>query len=264
MTDQRPSLMELAVAVLATADPQGKVERTATAVALWTQGLVDIGHAQAPSRPARPERPILLSPGAMPKRSTGPKGRIALIHALAHIEFNAIDLAWDIVVRFGSQMPRAFLDDWIAIAAEEARHFAMLADRLSIWGAAYGDLPAHDSLWEAAQLTQDDLSARLVLVPLTLEARGIDITPQTATRFRNAGDTDTAAVLEAICADEIKHLAAGIRWFEYTCAHTARDPQAAYREILATTFTGTLKGPFNLPARAEAGMGESYLAPWLT
>src|SRR5882672_7466596 len=170
MTNRLRTLMDLAVAVLATADPQGKVDRTAEAAALWARGGMEHGCADPLERPARPERPELLSPGAMPKRSTGPKGRIALIHALAHIEFNAIDLAWDIIVRFGSRMPHAFLDDWVTIAAEEARHFAMLAKRLSDWGAAYGDLPAHDSLWEAAQLTEDDLAARLVLVPLTLEA----------------------------------------------------------------------------------------------
>jgi uncharacterized ferritin-like protein (DUF455 family) len=255
--------MDLAVAVLATANPQGKVDRTAEVAALWSRGGMELGHAHPLERPARPERPELLSPGAMPKRSTGPKGRIALIHALAHIEFNAIDLAWDIIVRFGSRMPRAFLDDWVAIAAEEARHFAMLAGRLSAWSAAYGDLPAHDGLWQAAMTTADDLAARLVLVPLTLEARGVDITPQTAARFRKAGDAETAAVLDVIYVDEIKHLAAGIRWFEFACVQTTRDPHVVYREILAARFTGTLKGPFNLPARAEAGMSSAYLMPWL-
>jgi uncharacterized ferritin-like protein (DUF455 family) len=199
----------------------------------------------------------------MPKRSTGPKGRIALVHALAHIEFNAIDLAWDLIARFGADMPRAFLDDWVEIADEEARHYALLAGRLTAWGAAYGDLPAHDGLWQAAMLTADDLAARLVLIPLTLEARGVDVTPQTVARFRKTGDEETAQVLDIIYADEIKHLAAGIKWFEFACAQTGGDPHESYRRILGTRFTGTLKGPFNLPARAAAGMGADYLRPWL-
>jgi len=255
--------MDAAVGVLTTADPRAKVAATADAAAAWARGDLARGAATPPSRPARPEHPALLPPGDMPRRSTGPKGRIALIHALAHIEFNAIDLAWDIIARFGGDMPTAFIDDWVSVAEEEARHFALLADRLTAMGASYGDLPAHDGLWQAALKTSDDLAARLVLVPLTLEARGVDITPQTTARFRKAGDDATAAALDIIYTDEIKHLAAGIRWFEYTCAQTNRDPHTAYHDILSAHFAGGLKGPFNLPARAEAGMGERYLAPWL-
>lgn len=257
------SLMERAVEVLSTADPQTKVELSAETAALWRERVLVRGHATPPDRPARPERPELLSPGSMPKRSTGPKGRIALIHALAHIEFIAIDLAWDIIARFGANMPEAFIDDWVDVADEEARHYALLAARLTACDAAYGDLPAHDGLWQAAQSTSDDLAARLVLVPLTLEARGVDITPQTVAKFRQAGDEETARVLDVIYTDEIKHLGAGIRWFEFACQKTGRDPHQTYREILAERFTGTLKGPFNLPARATAGMSADYLAPWL-
>jgi uncharacterized ferritin-like protein (DUF455 family) len=255
--------MERAVEVLSTADPQTKVELSAKTAALWRERVLVRGHATPPDRPARPMRPELLSPGAMPKRSTGPKGRIALIHALAHIEFIAIDLAWDIVARFGADMPDAFIDDWVDVADEEAHHYALLAARLTACGAAYGDLPAHDGLWQAAQSTSDDLAARLVLVPLTLEARGVDITPQTIARLRKAGDEETAGVLDVIYADEIKHLAAGIRWFEFACREAGHDPHQAYRTILAARFTGTLKGPFNLAARATAGMGTEYLRPWL-
>jgi uncharacterized ferritin-like protein (DUF455 family) len=257
------SLATAALGVLGAAEPGDKVARTAAAARAWRGGGLAIGAAAPPPRPARPDQPVLLPPGAMPKRSTGPKGRIALLHALAHIELNAIDLAWDILARFGADMPRTFADDWVRVADEEARHFALLAERLAAWGAAYGDLPAHDGLWQAASLTMDDLSARLVLVPMTLEARGIDVTPATAARFRRAGDAATAEVLDAIYADEVGHLAIGVRWFEYLCVRARREPCEAFRSVLAERFTGSLKGPFNLPARAQAGMGADYLAPWI-
>ncbi len=138
-----------------------------------------------------------------------------------------------------------------------------LADRLVDWGAAYGDLPAHDSLWDAAQVTADDLSARLAIIPMTLEARGIDTTPGAIERCRAAGDPDTAAVLQRIYTDEIKHLAVGVQWFEYCCSRAKVSPQARYAALLAERFRGDLKPPFNLPARAKAGMDESYLKPWL-
>jgi uncharacterized ferritin-like protein (DUF455 family) len=257
------TLMGLAVDVLTTADPTEKVARSLAAAKRWAEGGLARGDATPPARPARPARPELLPPGAMPKRSTGPKGRIALIHALAHIEFNAIDLAWDIIARFGSDMPRAFLDDWVSVAEEEAQHFALLKARLEAWNVAYGDLAAHDGLWEAAMATADDLAARLVIVPMTLEARGLDVTPQTAARFRAAGDDETADVLERIYRDEIKHLRAGVRWFETLCARDDRAPHAVFREIVETRFVGTPKGPFNLPARATAGMNADYLKPWM-
>ena len=257
------SLCDAAVGVLTAADPSDKVRLTAEAAAGWRGGAMTLGGCAPPDRPARPPRPDLLSPGQMPKRSTGPKGRIALIHALANIEFNAIDLAWDIIARFGGDMPRAFIDDWVGVADEEARHYALLAARLTAIGARYGDLPAHDGLWEAAMLTTDDLTARLVLVPLTLEARGVDVTPQTVEKFRRAGDDETADVLDTIYRDEIGHIGIGIRWFEFVCVRDDRDPHATFHEIIAARFKGTLKGPFNMEARGQAGMGEKYLAPWL-
>jgi uncharacterized ferritin-like protein (DUF455 family) len=200
----------------------------------------------------------------MPRRSYGPKGRIALVHALAHIELNAVDLAWDIIARFtGADLPRRFYDDWVDIAVEEAEHYTALTGRLSHWGAAYGDHPAHGGLWEAAVLTADDLPARLALIPMTLEARGIDTTPAAVKGF-GPSDPETAAVLERIYRDEIKHLAVGVRWFEFLCERAQREPRRAYADILRERFTGRLKPPFNLPARAEAGMDESYLRPWLS
>lgn len=258
------TLCTLAAEVLGTADPDTKVARTATAVQAWRNGALEVGHAPAPDRPARPAKPELLPPRDMPRRSTGPKGLIALVHALAHIELNAVDLAWDIIVRFASSdLPRAFYDDWVDVAQEEAEHYAALAARLKTLGAAYGDLPAHDGLWGAATRTADDLAARLVLIPMTLEARGLDTTPHTNAKLRQTGDADTAAILDVIYIDEIKHLAVGVRWFEYLCKAQGRDPHAAYRDILNARFPGGLKPPFNMEAREKAGMGAEYLKPWM-
>lgn len=251
--------------ILTTADPDAKVAKTAIAVTAWRRGALEIGPCRALERPARPARPELLQPRDMPRRSTGPKGLIALVHALAHIELNAVDLAWDIILRFASpDLPRAFYDDWIGVAAEEAEHYAALAERLKGLDAAYGDLPAHDGLWGAAARTADDLKARLVLIPMTLEARGLDTTPQTTAKLRQAGDAETAAILDVIYTDEIKHLAVGVRWFEFLCAARGDDPHATYRDILNARFPGGLKAPFNMEARAQAGMGEDYLRPWMS
>ena len=250
-----------AVAILTTADPAAKVAATHALAAAWRQGTLEVGHAQPPERPARPARPLLVRPADVPKRSLSHKGRIAFIHALAHIEFNAVDLAWDIVARFTADaLPRAFYDDWVTVAQEEAEHFEALARRLRDYGAVYGDQPAHDSLWEAATVTADDLAARLALIPMTLEARGIDTTPPTVARFRPV-DPETADVLERIYRDEIKHLAVGVRWFEFLCARNGLEPHERFAALLAERFTGRVKGPFNLPARAEAGMDRGYLAP---
>jgi uncharacterized ferritin-like protein (DUF455 family) len=259
------TLAQGAVDILLTAAPEEKVAATYALADVWRKGIDDVGTAAAPARPARPARPELRRPGDMPKRSMGPKGRIAFVHALVHIELNAVDLAWDIIARFAHlNLPLAFYNDWVGVAVEEAEHFSALAGRLTDWGAAYGDLPAHDSLWDAAQVTADDLSARLAIIPMTLEARGIDTTPAAVERCRAADDPDTAAVLQQIYDDEIKHLAVGVRWFEYCCSLAKAQPQARYAELLAARFRGDLKPPFNLPARAKAGMDESYLKPWLS
>ena len=163
----------------------------------------------------------------MPKRRAfgSPAGRIALLHALAHIELNAIDLGWDIVARFSSEaLPRAFFDDWVGVASEEAVHFELLARRLGDFGARYGDLPAHDGLWEAAAATADDLLARLAVVPLVLEARGLDVTPEMAARLERVGDPESAALLRRIYRDEIGHVAAGVRWFDRLCRRPGAGP----------------------------------------
>ncbi len=258
------SLRDDAVRVLTAADPDAKVALTAEAAARWRSGSRTIGTATPPSQPARPAKPELLRPGQMPKRSSGPKGRIALVHSLVHIEFNAIDLAWDIIARFGAEdLPEAFFDDWVDVAAEEAMHFDLLRKRLAQWGVNYGDMPGHNGLWEAAEITADDLVARLALIPMTLEARGLDTTVQGAAKLRQNDDAETAGILGVIYTDEIKHLAVGVRWFEYLCGQRGIDPVTTYQDVLAARFTGKPKPPFNLEARAQAGMKADYIRPWM-
>jgi uncharacterized ferritin-like protein (DUF455 family) len=207
---------------------------------------------------------VLLPPREMPKRRAfgSRAGRIALLHALAHIELNAIDLGWDIVARFsGSALPRSFFDDWVGVAAEEAGHFELLAARLADFGARYGDLPAHDGLWEAAAATADDLLARLAVVPLVLEARGLDVTPQMAERLERAGDAPSAAILRHIYRQEIGHVAIGRRWFERLCRSRGLVPEHVFGERVRRCFKGSLKPPFNHAARAAAGFPASYYEP---
>jgi len=220
-----------------------------------------IGRADPPSRPARPERPVLRPPRDMPKRRNfgAPAGRVALLHALAHIELNAIDLAWDLLARFGDAgLPSAFFDDWLGVAAEEAEHFSLLASRLAALGASYGDLAARDGLWEAAAVTAHDLIARLAVVPLVLEARGLDVTPEMIRRLERAGDDDSAAVLDRSYRDAIGHVAVAMRWFELLCRERGPDPQAASHARVRRHFTGALKRPFNQQARDRAGFPAAY------
>ncbi len=249
-------------------EPAAKVRLSHAAAQAWRAGaLGGIGDARPPDRPARPERPILERPGEMPKRRAGGgrASRVALVHALAHIELNAIDLAWDLVARFaGEDLPRAFFDDWVAVADQEARHHDLLRRRLAELGAAYGDLPAHDGLWEAAAATAHDLLARLALVPLVLEARGLDVTPGMIDRLERAGDPASAAILQVIYRDEIGHVAAGRRWFEWVCTQRGLAPVETYQALVRRHFKGGLKPPFNDAARQAAGFGADFYAPLVT
>ncbi len=259
------TLADKALAVLGAAEPAEKVRLTRTAAQAWRAGTLEVGPAAAlPGRPARPERPRLVPPHMVPKRkiTRGPAGRIALLHAIAHIELNAIDLAWDLIARFaGTGLPRAFADDWVGVAAEEAEHFALIAGRLGELGAAYGDLPAHDGLWQTALSTRHDLAARLAVAPLVLEARGLDVTPGMIVKLRAAGDSASAEILAVILRQEIGHVAAGRRWFEHVCAQRGWPPQDAWRGLVRSHFKGSLKPPFNEDARAQAGFGPDYYAP---
>jgi uncharacterized ferritin-like protein (DUF455 family) len=253
-----------AVGVLATAEARAKAAASRAAARAWREGAVsEIGTAAAPDRPARPARPELKLPRDMPKRRGGgtDASRIALLHAVAHIELNAIDLAWDIVARFASaRLPRAFFGDWVGVGDDEARHFLLLDGRLRALGAGYGDLPAHDGLWQAAHATRHDLLARLAIVPLVLEARGLDVTPAMIARFERLGDGDSAEILKTIYRDEIGHVAAGRRWFEWLCAERGLAPVETWRDLVRRHFKGALKPPFNDAAREAAGFSSEYYA----
>ncbi len=254
-------LAESAARILRTADPHAKVTLTRAAAAAWDGRTV--GRAALPDRPARPEHPELRPPRDMPKRSTGPKGLVGLLHALAHIELNAIDLAWDIIARFPEQdMPAAFHADWLEVAVDEALHYERLATHLVALGSRYGDLPAHDGLWGAAMSTADDLYARLAVVPMTHEARGLDTTPATLDRMTRVG-TDPAiiATLTVIYKDEIRHVQAGVRWFGWLCARDGLDPAATFLDKLRDHYPGGLKPPFNHAAREEAGFPQEWYLP---
>ena len=259
------TLSHAACSVLMEPAPVGKVERTRSCCSAWRTGAINsVGGIRPPERPARPERPVLQSAQNMPRRRhKGQAGRFAFVHAIAHIEFNAIDLAWDIVSRFtAEEMPKAFYDDWVQVALDEAEHFQLLQTRLSGLGGAYGDLPAHDGLWEAASSTADDLLARLAYVPMMLEARGLDTTPRAVEKLRQAGDKETADILEHIAHEEIPHVQAGVRWFEYLCDQRDIEPVSTFHELVSTRFKAAPKPPFNEIARSKAGMAASYYQPF--
>lgn len=259
---QEDSLSAAAVAILAAADPAEKVTLSRSAAARWRSGeLREIGNSPPPARPQRPQNPVLMAPRDVPKRkiNQGSKGRIALLHALAHIELNAIDLAWDIIARFTAEdLPKAFYDGWVQVGDEEAKHFDLLEQRLRELGAAYGDLPAHDGLWRAAEETAHDLLARLAIVPMVLEARGLDVTPAMIEKLKAVGDQESGAILQTIFDEEIGHVACGKRWFDFLCERQKQDPQETWRDLVKRHFHGALKPPFNEPARSAAGLPADF------
>jgi uncharacterized ferritin-like protein (DUF455 family) len=251
-------------AVLDAAAPADKVMAARAAARDWRLGRLDHRFDVAmPDRPARPASPELLAPRLMPKRGKGgtERGRIALIHALAHIEFVAIDLAFDMIGRFGAGLPRGFVDDWMRVGADEAMHFALLDRRLRSLGSHYGALPAHNGLWDAATATAHDVLARLAVVPMVLEARGLDVTPATITRFAAAGDRATVAILTRILADEVKHVRVGTDWFESCCTAQGHAAHDQWHQLVTTHFGGMLKPPFNDSARESAGLTREYYQP---
>lgn len=247
--------------MLATPAPIAKLKAARAAARAWRKGLLDHRFdVVMPDAPARPARPELLPPNKMPKRGRAgsERSRIALLHALAHIEFVAIDLAFDMAGRFGGGFPRAFVDDWIGVGADEAMHFALLDRRLRALGTHYGALPAHAGLWEAAEKTAHDALARLAVVPMVLEARGLDVTPATIARVRAAGDEPSARILQRIFTDEIRHVRAGTHWFETRCATLNQAPAPHWRMLITQHFRGLLKPPFNDSARQLAGLTREY------
>jgi uncharacterized ferritin-like protein (DUF455 family) len=247
--------------VLLAAEPADKVRAARAAARSWRRGaLAFLFDEPMPDRPPRPAAPELLPANAMPKRGKGgsERGRIAMLHALAHIEFAAIDLAFDMAGRFGACFPPEFTSDWISVGADEAMHFALLDRRLRSLGSHYGALPAHDGLWEAAEATAHDVLARLAVVPMVLEARGLDVTPATIERFEAAGDQRSAAILARIYRDEIRHVAAGTRWFGIGCEAQRIEAVSHWKRLVGLHFRGSVKPPFNDSARHEAGLSREF------
>lgn len=249
---------------LMTGDPRGKVMATRRLVRDWRLGRL-AGHTDIPmpDTPAWPEYLELLPPGRMPKRRRGgsDQTRIALWHSLAHIEFVAIDLALDMVGRFGVEMEPEFTNDFLAVAADEAMHFALIERKLRGMGSHYGALPAHAGLWEAAHLTSGDVVARLAVVPMVLEARGLDVTPATRDRIESQGDHHGARILQRILDDEIRHVRAGVKHFARWCEIHQESPAEYWKTLVARHFHGTLRPPFNDSARLAAGLSRDFYTP---
>jgi uncharacterized ferritin-like protein (DUF455 family) len=248
---------------LLTADPRAKCLATRAVARDWRLGkLAWAFDAAMPDQPAWPAAPVLLPPGQMPKRGKfgSERARIALWHSLAHIEFVAIDLALDMAGRFGAQMGPEFVGDFLGVAADEAMHFALLARKLESLGSHYGALPAHAGLWEAAHATRNDVAARLAVVPMVLEARGLDVTPAMLERVRAAGDGGGAKILTRILDDEIRHVAFGTKHF-LRCAELAQQPpESLWQNLVKRHFRGVVKPPFNDSARLAAGLSREFYA----
>ena len=258
------SLFDAARAVLDCGEVDGKPALSRRHAQAFRAGLLAIADDAPPADSActcaRPAVPVLVHPRELPRRGLGShEGRAAFLHAVAHIEFNAIDLAWDAVWRFRG-MPPAFYADWVQVGDDEARHFAMLRARLADFGHDYGDFPAHNGLWEMAVKTAHDGLARMALVPRVLEARGLDVTPGMIDKLVALGDEDTAAILRLILEEEVAHVAAGTRWFRWHCHERGLEPRATFRELLHRYAGGVLHGPFNLHARGRAGFDPEELA----
>ncbi|MCD0246135.1 ferritin-like domain-containing protein [Xanthomonas melonis] len=257
-------LFAAARACLDAADPLQKVALTQRhAAAFREQRLTIDADAPAPlpiRMPGRPPTPVLVHPRELPRRGLGtPEGRAAFIHAIAHIELNAIDLAWDAVYRFRG-LPAAFYADWVAVADDESRHFMLLRARLHAHDRDYGDFAAHNGLWEMCEKTAHDGLARMALVPRVLEARGLDVTPTMIVKLRSLGDVATAEVLETILREEVAHVAAGSRWYRWYCERAGIEPRARFKTLLREYAGGYLHGPFNIEARLLAGFDEDELA----
>ncbi|MHA6288444.1 ferritin-like domain-containing protein [Maricaulis sp. CAU 1757] len=254
--------------ILETADAHEKARRTRALAAAWQGGDISLAPGSdpgLPNRPARPACPELVSPGNVPRRRlTSAAGRTALMHAVGHIEFNAINLAIDLLARFSAspliqdEQRQAFVADWLKVADDEARHFGMVTERLAELGSWYGALPAHDGMWDSAEATRFSLAGRLAVAPLVLEARGLDVTPPMIERLSKAGDRASAGVLRVIYNEEIAHVATGMRWFTHVCQSEKRVAPDYFQSLVREYFKGPLKPPFNRPARHRAGLAEYF------
>ena len=261
-------LAQMAEAVLRTADGREKTALSHKYAAEWRAARADgshpeIGTANPPMHPARPATPELLSPRDVPHRKPGtPEGRIAMMHAVAHIELNAVDLHWDILARFGDvNMPIGYYDDWVKAADEESKHFNLMCDCLEAAGSHYGALPAHAAMWQAAEDTATDFMGRLAVVPMVLEARGLDVTPNMIRLFKQAKEVQAVDALEVIYADEVHHVAYGSKWFNFLCGRHELDPTQKFHALERQYFHGQLKPPFNAETRAEAGIPPDFYWP---
>ena len=262
------TLSEMAVDVLTTPDGRLKTAKSLRHAQRWQKRAenneqISLGAALPPLQPARPESPVLLSPRDVPKRKPGSiQGRIAILHAVAHIELNAVNLHWDIVARFSDiAMPTGFYDDWVKAAAEESNHFNLVSDCLETLDSYYGALPAHAGMWRAAEDTARDLLARLAVVPMVLEARGLDVTPNMIEIFKRAKDISAIEALETIYAEEVSHVAYGAKWFNFLCGRNNKDPKEVFHSLVRTYFKGSLKPPFNQEKRADAGIPPDFYWP---
>lgn len=257
------SLFDVARECLAADSIEAKLSLTHAGAAAWRGRELSLdpsGVIEDIALPGRPPRPLLVEPRSLPKRGFGSDlGRASFIHSIAHIEFNAIDLAWDAIYRF-RDMPREYYSDWVSCASDEARHFEMLQARLGDYGYAYGDFDAHNGLWEMAVRTTSSVLIRMALVPRVLEARGLDVTPGMIVKLRSLGDDATADILEVILREEVAHVAAGSRWFNYACDLEGVEPRETFASLLKEYARGSLFGPFNVEARKEAGFDAAEIA----
>lgn len=253
-------LQQAAQAALAERDIAAKSQAAEQLWADWQAGELQLAPFTAPLDDAgMPPRPILADPRTMPRRQlSNPENHAALIHALAHIEFNAINLALDAVQRFAG-FPADYYGDWLRVAAEEAYHFRLLRDHLRGLGRDYGDFPAHAGLWELARKTAHDPLARMALVPRLMEARGLDVTPDIQRKLTGFGDKAGAAILDIILRDEVTHVAAGDRWFRWLCQERGLDAEATYRDLIAAPGVPRPRRPFNESARLAAGFSAEEL-----
>ncbi|MBU3589855.1 ferritin-like domain-containing protein [Polynucleobacter sp. 80A-SIGWE] len=257
-------LRETSLAILANTDVQSKVSQLANLFDEYQAGRIVVNLAGNPNSqnnflPGRPAKPDLVAPKFVPKRKMDTvEGRAILWHSLAHIEFNAMNLALDAIWRFPN-MPKSYYEDWLRVAKEESYHFSLINAHLQSFGFSYGDFPAHNSLWEMVERTSDSVIARMALVPRTMEARGLDAVPEIRDRFKQIKDDRAVEILEIILHDEIGHVLVGNRWFNFLCANDGLSPITTYRELAEKYRAPTLRGPFNLDAREQAGFTSEEL-----
>ena len=262
MADKKIDLRREALACLLINDPEQKVKQTQQLYQFCQSGNISITNQQldVPAVPGRPAKPELVAPRDLPRRRNNQQtGHATLIHAITHIEFNAINLGWDAVCRF-TDMPEQFYLDWARVAYEESHHFQLLRQHLQTMGFDYGEFPAHDGLWEMAQKTHHDALTRMALVPRVLEARGLDVTPAMMSKLEKSGDHQAVEILQLILREEIGHVSIGTRWFNYLCEQRGKDPLLTFRDLLDTYFTGELRGPFHTKARKQAGFTDAEMA----